>query len=503
MAHPVRPESYQEINNFYTTTIYNKGAEVIRMQHTLLGKEGFRRGMDLYFERHDGHAVTIDDFVAAMEDANGVDFTQFKRWYSQAGTPEVTVKSDYQKGCLTLTLTQYCPPTPECKDKKPFYIPIRLALFNSRGELMPIKNEVLVLHESTQTYTFEGLTEKPVVSLLRDFSAPVLLHVDTHPDDLLALLRFETDGFAKWDASQNLALQSMLSWYESAPEKWQLPKALVEAYQHVLLDETLDAALRAELLTVPGFDDVAANLNNIDVEKIEAVRDFFRAELGRVLFKDLHACYESLWKQEDHSMHGKAYSSRKLRNVCLNLMMRADEKKAQSLCLQQFANAKTMTDQVASFASIVNGLDEKASQKAIADFYQQWKNDDLVLDKWFALQASCERPHTLASVKGLLSHPAFNIKNPNKVRSVVGVFSQMNPRHFHAIDGSGYAFLTEMLKKMDKINPQIAARLATPFSRWQRLNAPRQALMKQQLEHLASMELSRDLRELVLKSLAN
>lgn len=502
MAHPVRPDSFQEINNFYTATIYNKGAEVIRMQHTLLGKEGFRRGMDLYFERHDGQAVTIDDFVAAMEDANKVDLTQFKRWYSQAGTPVIAVKSDYKHGCLTLTFTQTCPPTPECHDKQPFHIPIRIALFNAKGDMLPLDNDVLELREKEQTFTFEGLTEKPIVSLLGGFSAPVMLHRDISQDDQLALLRFEKDGFSKWDASQNLALACITKCYHSPRKDWQVSKALIEAFRHVLTDESLDAELRAELLTPPGFEDLAAVLNDMDVEKVEAARDFYRAELGRALFTDLNAMYASLWQQEDHAMNGQAYSRRKLRNVCLWLMMKAREDDVLAICQQQFANAKTMSDQMASFALLVNSANAQVSEKAIQSFYQQWEKNELVLDKWFALQASSERADTLAHVKQLMSHPAFNIKNPNKVRALLGAFSQNNPRHFHAIDGSGYAFLTDVLLKMDKINPQIAARLATPLTRWQRLDATRQTLIKQQLQRLAAVELSRDLKELVLKSLA-
>lgn len=501
MAHPVRPDSYQEINNFYTATVYNKGSEVIRMQHTLLGKEGFRRGMDLYFKRHDGQAVTIDDFVAAMEDANGVDLTQFKRWYSQAGTPVVTVKSDYRDGCLELSFTQTCPPTPECKDKKPFHIPIRIALFNASGKEMPLDNDVLELREKEQTFKFEQLTEKPIVSLLRGFSAPVMLYRELDQEEQLALLRFEKDGFAKCEAAQSLALTYITNCYNSPRKEWHIHKALIEAYRHVLTDESLDAELRAELLIPPSFEDLVAILKDIDVEKLEAARDFYRAELGCALFAELKTKYESLWQQEDHTMQGQSYSRRKLRNVCLALMMKAQEAEVLTACEQQFTNAKTMTDQITSLALLVNCTQTSVSEKAVQSFYKQWEKNELVLDKWFALQATCELPNTLANVKKLLSHPAFNIKNPNKVRSLIGAFSQSNPRHFHAADGSGYVFLTDMLLKMDKINPQIAARLATPLTRWQRLDAPRQKLIKQQLERLAAVELSRDLRELVLKGL--
>ncbi len=502
MAHPVRPESYQEINNFYTATIYNKGAEVIRMQQTLLGKVGFRRGMDLYFERHDGQAVTIDDFVAAMEDANDVDFTQFKRWYSQAGTPEITVSSDYKLGKLTLKLSQSCRPTAECKDKKPFHIPVRVALFDSHGQAFPLKHDVLELREQEQSFEFDGLPEKPLVSLLREFSAPVILHQQQSQEELLALLRFESDGYAKWNAAQNLALACVTGFYHTPQSQWQVPAVLIDAYQQVLDDDSLDAALRAEILTPPGYEDVAAMLTAVDVGRVEAARDSFRQQLGQGLLDKAQAHYQVLWQQEDHAMDGGAYTRRRLRNVCLWLMMKADEERTLSICQRQFSQAQTMTDQVASFALLANCSEDFARLKAIDDFYQQWQQDDLVLDKWFALQASCERPGTLAQVRMLLKHPAFNIKNPNKVRAVVGAFCQGNPRHFHAVDGSGYAFLHDMLLQIDKINPQIAARLATPFTRWQRLDKVRQGLMQQQLERLAAGELSRDLRELVSKSLA-
>ncbi len=500
MAHPVRPESYQEINNFYTATIYNKGAEVIRMQQTLLGEAGFRRGMDLYFERHDGKAVTIDDFVASMEDANGVDFTQFKRWYSQAGTPEVQVSSDYQDGKLSITLTQSCLATPGSTTKLPFHIPIRMALFDGQGQSLstPV---VLELRETTQTFHVDGLQTKPIISLLGDFSAPILLRSALSQNELLALLRFETNGFAKWDAAQRLAITCLVHCYHAPLAEWQIPPTLLDAYQYVLGDESLDPALRAELLTPPTYEDVASTLTHVNVDRVEAARDFFREELGRALFSKASTTYLALWQQEDHAMDGKAYGRRKLRNVCLCLMMKADEAKTLSFCNTQFEKAQTMTDQIASLSLLVNASHTKARQQAIDTFYHQWEKDDLVLDKWFALQASSELPDTLALVKTLLSHPKFNIKNPNKVRALIGAFTQENPRHFHAKDGSGYAFLTEMLLKLDKINPQITARLATPFTRWQRLDLARQEAMKRELTILAAKDLSRDLRELVEKSL--
>ncbi len=501
MAHPVRPESYQEINNFYTATIYNKGAEVIRMQHTLLGKERYRKGMDLYFARHDGHAVTIDDFVAAMEDANGVDLTQFKRWYSQAGTPEVVVTSQYEPGHLSLMMKQSCPPTPECHDKKPFHIPIRVALFDSKGQLMPIKHDILELTEAEQTFTFTDLSEKPVISLLREFSAPVKLKHELSQDELIFLVRHEMDGYAKWDAAQRLVLNCIHECLGLPRTQWQVPEALIAALKHVLLDESLDADLRAELLTPPCFEEVAAMLDTVDVSAVEAARDYFRAQLGLHLYEQVQSMYQKLWQAEDHGMNGPAYGRRKLRNVCLWLMMKSKESVAIDACQQQFTQAQTMTDQIASFALLVNCAHQNLREQAINDFYKQWSKDELVLDKWFALQASCELPATLSQVKKLLQHPDFSIKNPNKARSVIGAFCMANPRNFHAPDGSGYVFLAEMLLTLDKINPQIAARIANPFTRWQRYDKPRQLLMRQQLEQLAQQQLSRDLGEVVSKSL--
>ncbi|MDI9819059.1 MULTISPECIES: aminopeptidase N [unclassified Legionella] len=500
MAHPVRPESYQEINNFYTATVYNKGAEVIRMQHTLLGKEGFRRGMDLYFQRHDGQAVTIDDFVAAMEDANAVDLTQFKRWYSQAGTPEVHVVSNFSNDSLTLTMTQSCPATAECRDKKPFHIPIRIALFAENGQQLAVEPEVLELREAKQSFSFTGLKAKPFISLLRDFSAPIKLHQQSSKEELLALLRYESDGYAKWNAAQRLASGCILDCLNSSDDG-RIPDELLAAYRHVLLDETLDYSLRAEILTPPGFEEVAAGLTVIDVDRLESARDMFRVDLGRYLFEAAYSTYQQLWRIEDHAMHAKAYGQRKLRNICLWLMMKADEQSALELCQQQFIKARTMSDQMASFSLLNNCSHGPAREQALDSFYKQWSQDDLVMDKWFAVQASSELPETLARVKILLKHPAFNIKNPNKVRALVGAFCQANPRNFHATDGSGYTFLSDMLVKMDKLNPQISARLATPFTRWRRYDVKRQQLMQKELKQLSALDLSRDLREVVAKSL--
>lgn len=502
MAHPVRPESYEEINNFYTATIYSKGAEVIRMQHTLLGKDGFRRGMDLYFERHDGQAVTIDDFVAAMEDANKVDLTQFKLWYSQAGTPLVHVTSDYKDGSLTLTMQQSCPRTPDGLEKKPFHIPIRIALFDTKGQQMAIGKDLVELKESEQKFVFNNLSEQPVVSVLREFSAPIRLKYELSQEELLFLLRYETDGYAKWDAAQRLVLNCLTEWLRSPKEQWHIPEALISAFKYVLLDDSLDTDLRDELISPPGFEEVAATMELIDVTLVEEARDYFAEQLGLSLYPELRQVYEKLWKDEEQFKDYADYEHRGLRSTCLCLMMKANEVATLDLCKQQFMARRTMTDQLSSFGLLVNCSDKASREQAIEAFYMQWSKEDLVLDKWFAIQAASKLPGALEQVRQLLQHPAFNIKNPNKVRAIVGAFCLANHRNFHALDGSGYAFLGEMLVKVDKLNAQIAARLAAPFTRWQSYNKPRQLLMRHQLEQLAKQKLSRDLREVVTKSLA-
>jgi len=519
MAHPVQPASYQEINNFYTATIYNKGAEVIRMQQTLLSKNGFRRGMDLYFERHDGQAVTINDFVAAMEDANQVDFTQFKLWYTQAGTPVVQVDSTFQDNCLTLTLRQSCAPTAECTDKQAFHMPINIALFTQRGEQLaiiadssdnqfictkpPQENAIayLDLYEREQSYQFHGLSARPIVSLLRDFSAPIILQQDLSTDALLALLKFETDGFVKWDAAMQLARGCIIQLMHSKRADWAVSDTLIAAYRHVLNDESIDHYLRAILITPPSFEEIVANLTAVDVALVEDARDFYRAAIGRGLSQILNNHYTVLWQAEDNAMNKEAYGRRKLRNVCLWLMMKADESNTIYTCEKKFLAARNMTDLVSSFSLIVNSSDIAMRERVIDVFYSAWKDEPLAIDKWLAIQASSEHKDALAHVQALLTHPVFSIKNPNKVRALIGTFAQANPRNFHAADGSGYAFLTEQLLHIDAINPQIAARIATPFTRAQCLDPKRRALIKTELLRLSKADLSRNLQELVSKSL--
>jgi len=491
MAHPVQPESYEEINNFYTATIYEKGAEIIRMQHTLLGYEGFRKGMALYFQRHDGQAVTIDDFIAAMSDANGVDLTQFKQWYHKAGTPLVTVIEKYDQGKLTITFTQ----------KDAYIVPIKMALFKTTGEEIRTEKTLFVLKNNQDTLEIDNLPEKPIVSLLREFSAPIILQRNLNTEDLLAILRVETDGLAKWDAARALVTKGLSYCYEHPREQWHVAQPLLDNFERIMHADEMDMALRAELLTPPSYEEVIAALpNGLDIGRVEAVRDFYHEQLGAALLATATQQYQHLWSNEDHVMQGRAYARRQYRNLCLWLLMQGDEEKMRSVCQGQMKRAVLMTDQLAGFSLLMNTPDEELRQWAIGSFYRQWQHDALVLDKWFEKQAMSTLPDALTRVESLLAHSAFNFANPNKVRSLVGAFCFGNPRHFHALDGSGYAFLTDMLIKIDAINPQVAARLAKPFTQASHLDRSRQKAMHTELQRLAQHRLSRDLSEVINKS---
>lgn len=501
IAHPVRPESYQEISNFYTATIYEKGAEIIRMQALLLGKEGFRRGMDLYFERHDGMAVTIDDFVAAMEDANGADLTQFKRWYTQAGTPTVTVKTAFNDHCLTLSFTQSCIQTPECLHKLPFYIPIKMALFDQDGQVIDKGPTLVILQEEEHVVEVSGLASKPLISLLREFSAPVILKTDLSLSEQLGLLRYETDGFAQWDAAQNLMLTAVGHAYSGDDVAYaDLAMPIIEVLDEIVLMEQVDPALRAELLTLPSFESMAAMLTQVDVDRLQEARTAFMQKLSEHLYPKVQQLFNQPCPQGKSIGPAQVFGWRKLRMRCLRLMLLANEDMALALC-QTLMSAATMTEQIAGFAGLVHSRNEALRRDACAQFYQRWSQDELVMDKWFRVQAMVDQPSTLAEVRTLLQHPLFQIRNPNKVRALVGGFVHANPRQFHTLSGEGYRFLTEQLLILDAINAQISARLAIPFTRWHQLDEPRQALIQAQLRHLATHHLSKDLAELVEKSL--
>ncbi len=517
MAHPVRPESFVEINNFYTLTVYNKGAEVIRMIHTLLGAEGFRRGMDCYFERHDGQAVTCDDFVRAMEDANEVDLSQFKLWYSQAGTPELTVTRKYDKAGreFTLKISQFCPPTPGQLEKKPFHMPIAVGLLDRKGRDMELAlkgsgqltDSVLILSKQEQSFCFKNVSEEPVLSLLRNFSAPVKVKSDIEEHELAFLMAHDSDLFNRWNAGQQLGLQYLLAQIYAFQQGQQVkvPELFLQAFGQLLIDELTDSAFLASALVLPTEIWIGQQMEVIDPDAVFLVRHYFRFQLSWEYRDIFYENYYSLGTDEPYHYSAEEAGRRELRNCCLAYLLTAkpDEKVDQDvleLGLAQYHQADNMTDVFAALSCVVNA-DRAAGDELLADFYNQWQDDPLVVNKWLSLQATCILPGTLERVKELLEHPAFSMKNPNKVRSLIGAFCS-NQQQFHVKDGNGYRFLADRIRELDPMNPQIAARMLTPLTMWKRYDIRRQQLMKIELERIADFPgLSGDVGEIVEKSL--
>jgi aminopeptidase N len=473
MRHPVRPQSYQEIRNFYTMTVYEKGAEVVRMQHTLLGEEKFQAGMKLYFRRHDGQAVTCDDFVQAMQDASGIDLAQFRRWYDVAGTPVLDAKGSYENGVFALTVKQSMNP--------PFHIPFAVKV----GE----HEKVLSLKQPEETFTFP-VKEKPIPSLLRGFSAPVILKYPYSEDELLHLMARDDDPFNRWEAAQRLATATILEG-SGAPSP-----AFLAAARNVLADP--DPAFAAEALNLPAEAFLAEQLERVDPDALHEARNRLRRELGRALRDDLVSNYRKLEIQGPYSPDAASAGRRALRNLCLSYLVEIGES---PLAYEQFRAADNMTDALAALAALAN-VDCPERQPALDAFYARWQHEPLVVDKWLAVQATSRLPGTLARVNELLSHPAFDIKVPNKVYALIRAFAANHVR-FHAADGSGYAFLADQVITLDALNPQVAARMARGFDRWKKFDERRQARAKAALERIRdSKGLSRDVAEIVTKALA-
>ncbi|WP_420209477.1 aminopeptidase N [Candidatus Electronema sp. JC] len=507
-AHPVRPASYVEINNFYTSTVYDKGAEVIRMLHTLLGAAGFRKGMDLYFQRHDGQAVTCEDFVQAMQDANNFDLSQFQHWYNQAGTPLLRFSGEYDQATqeFILTLRQSCPATPGQTEKLPFFMPVKVGLLdkNTGAEL---RDEVLLLDQERKEFRFSGLTEKPVVSLNRNFSAPVKVESDLQDEELAFLVACDRDPFNRWDAGQQLGLRCLL---KGIAEQQQgraaaLPELFQQSFAALLADAENDPAFLALALVLPAEGWISQQMAVIDPEAVFIVRQRFRSQLRQRHQAALLARYQQLSSAEPYRYSGEEAGRRSLRNCCLAYLSAAAPGEAAAadlldLAVQQYRQADNMTDAAAALAAAVNA-DRAAGDALLAEFYAKWQHDPLVVDKWLILQATCSLPGTLQRVQKLLKHPAFSMKNPNKVRSLIGAFGG-NLRQFHAADGSGYAFLADCVAALDPANPQVAARMLTPLTQWRRYDATRQQLMQAALERIAVLPgLSRDASEVVARSL--
>ena len=511
MAHAVRPQSYIEINNFYTMTVYQKGAEVVRMQANLLGPGTFRRAMDLYFERHDGQAVTTDDFVRCMEDASGRKLTQFRRWYDQAGTPELTVADEYDATGRTYTLRvrQSCPPTPGQPDKLPFHVPFAVGLLGPDGSDLPLRLEgeaaaagttrVLDIRESEQAFRFVDVPSRPVPSLLRGFSAPVKVHYEYGDEALTFLMAHDADGFNRWDAAQTLAQKVILA-RVSDPEA-AVPAGFVEAIRHALREPGADGALLAEMLTLPSESYLGDQMPEVDVDGIHRAREGVKTALAEALRDDFLCAYRAAQETGPHDLEPASIARRSLKNVALGYLMQLGDAEAVGLALEQYGAAHNMTDALAALALLADG-DAPARDGVIADFRARWQHDPLVMDKWFGVQAMARRPDTLARVEQLMRDPAFSIRNPNKVRALIGTFCAANPVRFHAADGAGYAFLVDRVLELDPLNPQVAARLLRGMARWRRYGAARQALMRSQLERAAGAAgLSKDVYEIASKSL--
>lgn len=520
MAHAVRPDSFIEISNFYTLTVYEKGSEVVRMVRTLLGTEGFRKGSDLYFERHDGQAVTCDDFIKAMEDANGVDLTQFKRWYSQAGTPRLAVSEAYDAATQTYSLTfrQSCPQTPDKVEKKPFVIPVELGLLDARGNDLPLRlqgeaaangtSRVLSVTEAEQTFTFVDIAARPLPSLLRGFSAPVKLSFPYDRDQLMFLMQHDSDGFNRWEAGQQLSvqvLQELIGQHQKG-EPLVLDQRLVTALGSVLGNDSLDQAMVAEMLSLPSEAYLTEISEVADVDAIHAAREFARQQLAAQLFDGLWARYQanrSMSRQTAYVAEAEHFARRGLQNIVLSYLMLSGKPEVLEATLEQYDACDNMTERLTALAVLVNSSFEAERAKALAAFAEHFKDNPLVMDQWFSVQAGSTLPGGLARVRELMTHPAFTMKNPNKVRALIGAFAGQNLINFHAADGSGYRFLADIVIELNALNPQIASRQLAPLTRWRKYDDKRQALMKGELQRIRdSGSLSSDVFEVVSKSLA-
>lgn len=512
MAHPIRPESFIEINNFYTPTVYEKGAEVIRMMERLLGRDGFRKGMDLYFERHDGQAVTCDDFVAAMADANGADLSHFKLWYSQAGTPKVSANGNYDADARVyeLTLEQETDPTPGQPDKKPLHMPFEIGLIGPNGGEMETTVEgvagsshLIDLTKDRQTIRFENVGAAPVPSLNRAFTAPVRLTSDLSDSDSAFLMAHDTDPFARWEAGQQFGTKVLLAMIEAVQKTGSCiaDSAYVEAMGTTLADASLDNAFKALALAIPGESYLADQMETVDVDAIHTARDVMRGTIARQFRDAWLATYRNNQSSGPYSPAAEQAGQRALKNAALSYLSATGESADVDLVAEQYRQADNMTDRLTALI-LLGTLETPEHQVALDDFYQRFKGDDLVVNKWLSAQAMSPRPDTLDRVKALLNHESFTIKNPNKVYSLVGGFIMGNPVGFHRKDGAGYRFLADILIELDGLNPQVAGRLVDALGRWRRQDSERQGLMKAELERIRSREgLSPDLTEKIGKSL--
>jgi len=510
MSHPIRPASVMEMNNFYTATVYDKGAEVIRMMHTLLGERKFQQGMQLYVKRFDGQAVTCDDFAAAMQDASGIDLTLFKRWYSQSGTPQVNVTDHFDPATQNyqITFKQKNLPTADQKSKQVLHIPVDIELLDETGHALDLgngqNNKVLSLTQKEQTFVFENVSQRPVPCLFRSFSAPVKYQYAYTDQQLLHLINFANDEFSRWDAGQSLFNKYLIKNVAllQAKQEMQLPALFVKTFKSVLVNETLDPALIADMFAFVTETGAMELFETVDIEALHQARVFMLKQLAIALKDELTTAYKNNQVQGDYQPNTDDIAHRKLANMALIYISKADPCMADGLVVKQIANSNNMTDHIAALTA-ANSASLACRETVMADFENRWFENGLVMDKWFSLQASSLDGAVLENIKALFAHRSFDFSNPNRLRALVGAFVQNNPYHFHAIDGSGYLFLTEQLIKLNEQNPQVASRLINPLIQFKRLDEKRKQLIKVQLNRLLKLDnLALDLFEKVSKALA-
>ena len=509
MSHPVRPASYQEINNFYTATVYNKGAEVVRMIHTLLGKDNFRKGMDLYFQRHDGQAVTTDDFRQAMQDASGIDLERFQLWYQQSGTPKVEIHRHYDSAEKTLQLEiKQSPGTTQGKANQPFHMPMRLSLFDQLGNAISLDaqgsvEQVVDIKKQTQWLKFEGVQQEPLISAFRGFSAPIILNTDLRDDELATLMSCDSDAFNRWEAGQEYATRIMLGMVQCTEAN--LPgqhQGLLDAYRVILGDKEMDCSLIAEMMILPSEKYLGEMLDSVDVHKVRRVREDIKRSIAEANEDLLLERYEECKEQGEYRITPESTGKRSLKNICLSYLMMLDNNKYFELCLQQFNAASNMTDQIGCLLPVVH-YQNQVRNEIVSRFYEQWQDTALVVDKWFSAQASSYAEGSLAHIKSLFNHAAYTLENPNRARSLLGSLIA-NSSAFHEVNGAGYEFVAGKIIELDAINPQVAARMASAFLHWRKLLPSQADLMKQQIELIISTpNLSNDLNELMTTSLGS
>ncbi len=517
LAHPVRPDSYIEINNFYTATVYEKGAELCRMIHTMAGPKRFRKGMDLYFERHDGEAATVENFLDALADGAKLDLSQFRRWYEQSGTPEVLASGRYDaaRKTYTLKMSQVCAPTPGQRVKEPYHIPVAIGLVGPDGKDMPLtldgedkpgpKTRVLHLTQREATWRFRDVKEKPVPSLLRGFTAPVKLNANLKERDLVFLMRHDSDGFNRWEAAQRYATGLLLGMVETL-KAGGIPRkgaGFAEMVRDIVSAKKADPEFAAQIVLLPSEQTIAQIIgHDVDVDAIHEAREFLRTSIATEARDALLACYHCMTVKAPYSPDAEQAGRRALRNACLAYLAAAPGNDGVALAAEQFRHADNMTDKIAAL-TVLSNIDCKEREEALSAFHDQWKGDHLVMDKWFTIQALSYLPATLAEVKRLTDHPAFTMKNPNKVRALIGSFANANQLRFHEPKGAGYRFVADKVLELDRLNPQVAARMLGAFKSWRQMEPKRRKLMQAELKRIAGSEgLSRDVFEIASKTLA-